>query len=44
MAVTCRQLNRLERTLFSVALWLAGLLIVVRLVSIAVIALLYRIR
>jgi len=44
MAVTCGQLNRLERTLFSVALWLAGLLTVVRLVSIAVIALLYRIR
>jgi hypothetical protein len=44
MAVAYRQLNRLERTLFSVALGLAGLLTVVRLVSIAVIVLVYRIR
>jgi hypothetical protein len=44
MAVAYRQLNRFERTLFGVALWLAGLLIVVRLVSMAVIVLVYRIR
>jgi hypothetical protein len=44
MAVVKSQLNRTERTLFRVALWVAGLLIVVRLVSIAIITLLHHVR
>ena len=44
MAVAKSQLNRTERTLFRIALWVGGVLIVVRLVSIAVITLLHHVR
>ena len=44
MAVAKSQLNRTERRLFRTALWVAGLLIVLRLASIAVITLLHHFR